>query len=323
MSSTRSVRQHKKILFIGGSGRSGSTLLEEVLNQVEGMFGVGELNFIWSKGYRTNQRCTCGEYFRDCSFWSELDEQVFEGLDDSEVEQVLSLQQDLNKRLNIPLRLFNCDVLNTYKSKAEELRTYYRRILEGIFELSGCEVLIDSSKSPLQALFLSEIEGYDFHLVHLVRDSRAVANSWQRKKRRWEVDWKEEYMPQFSLTKSATNWNYKNGIFHLLQDRFPSYIRLRYEDFVNSPKKVLQRIISQVGESGRRLNFIEGSKVRLTEKNYHSISGNPSRFRSDDITLQMDDEWKTNFDSIQTGYVTLLTSPLLKIFGYPSCEGIF
>ena len=35
------------IVFIGGAGRSGSTLLEKILGNLDGCFSAGELRFIW------------------------------------------------------------------------------------------------------------------------------------------------------------------------------------------------------------------------------------------------------------------------------------
>ena len=42
------MREKKvKVLFIAGNGRSGSTILDVILGQLEGFFAVGELRRIW------------------------------------------------------------------------------------------------------------------------------------------------------------------------------------------------------------------------------------------------------------------------------------
>jgi len=60
------------VLYIIGEGRSGSTLLDMLLGQVDGFESVGELRFVWSRGKRDNQRCGCGEDFNSCHHWNKV-----------------------------------------------------------------------------------------------------------------------------------------------------------------------------------------------------------------------------------------------------------
>ena len=55
-----------RVLFIGGLGRSGSTLLDRMLGQLDGVWSVGELVHIWQRGLQENNLCGCGRRFRDC-----------------------------------------------------------------------------------------------------------------------------------------------------------------------------------------------------------------------------------------------------------------
>lgn len=45
-----------KVLYIAGWGRSGSTILDNVLGQVEGFFSGGELSYLWERGLSENRR---------------------------------------------------------------------------------------------------------------------------------------------------------------------------------------------------------------------------------------------------------------------------
>ena len=49
-----------KVLYIAGPGRSGSTVLGNVLGEIEGFFHGGELNFIWEHNLIENRLCSCG-----------------------------------------------------------------------------------------------------------------------------------------------------------------------------------------------------------------------------------------------------------------------
>jgi len=61
-----------RVLYIGGLGRSGSTLIERLLGQVPGVCAVGELVHLWDRGITEDERCGCGEPFRQCPFWSQV-----------------------------------------------------------------------------------------------------------------------------------------------------------------------------------------------------------------------------------------------------------
>jgi hypothetical protein len=46
------------------------------------------------------------------------------------------------------------------------------------------------------------------------------------------------------------------------------------------------------------------------------VSGNPGRFRTGDIKLQSDEEWKASMVRADNNIVTVLTAPLLPKYGY-------
>ena len=57
------VDQQLKVLYIAGEGRSGSTILGNILSQIDGFFSVGEMHHIWDRGFIENWRCSCGATF--------------------------------------------------------------------------------------------------------------------------------------------------------------------------------------------------------------------------------------------------------------------
>jgi len=52
-----------KVIYIAGWGRSGSTLIDGILGHTPGLVSVGEIKFIWERGFIENRRCSCGERF--------------------------------------------------------------------------------------------------------------------------------------------------------------------------------------------------------------------------------------------------------------------
>ncbi len=57
---------------------------------------------------------------------------------------------------------------------------YTGALFNAIADLSGADVIVDSSKSPARALALSRTPGLDVRMLHLVRDVRGVAYSLRK-----------------------------------------------------------------------------------------------------------------------------------------------
>ena len=69
------------MLFIGGLGRSGTTLLERLLGQLPGTLPLGEVAHLWERDIRDDERCACGARFSMCEFWQRVGESAFGGWD--------------------------------------------------------------------------------------------------------------------------------------------------------------------------------------------------------------------------------------------------
>ena len=61
-----------KVLYIAGWGRSGTTLLDNLLGQIEGFTSTGELHNLWQRGLIDGRDCGCGLRLTDCPFWQEV-----------------------------------------------------------------------------------------------------------------------------------------------------------------------------------------------------------------------------------------------------------
>ena len=67
------------VIYIAGSGRSGSTLLERVLGGMPGAVNVGELIDLFRRTAPRGERCGCGLAFADCPFWTGVGKRAFDG----------------------------------------------------------------------------------------------------------------------------------------------------------------------------------------------------------------------------------------------------
>ncbi len=73
------ARTRPTVLYLGGLGRSGTTVLERVLGELPGVCSVGELVHLWRRGVLDGETCGCGRSFGSCPFWAEVGRVAFGG----------------------------------------------------------------------------------------------------------------------------------------------------------------------------------------------------------------------------------------------------
>lgn len=302
-----------RLVFIAGTNRCGSTLLERMLGQVPGSCSVGELVHLWERGVLEDQRCGCGETFRSCPFWVHVGEEAFGGW--SELGSVYDLKRRVDRHRYVPLMLAP-QLSAAYAADLARFSDMLVRLYRSIAKASGSTVIIDSSKSSSYLLLLRRIPVIDLRLVHLVRDSRGVAYSATKRVKRPEIVRDDSYMPTYHPAQSAIEWDFYNSMFELMRASGIPGLRLRYEDLVADPRHQLSRVFHLGGlvVDDSALTFLQDGTASLGTT--HTISGNPMRFRTGAVPLSLDLEWRDRLRPRQRRMVTLLTWPLLKRYGY-------
>jgi hypothetical protein len=303
------------VVYIGGSGRSGSTLLERILGQFPGVCAVGEVVHLWERGVAADELCGCGATFRGCDFWSEVGSRAFGGWDSLDVERILSLHRAVIRHRFIPLMAAPW-TWPRFDRKLRAYRSLQARLYRGIREASGCPVIVDSSKNAAHAFVLSGASGVKTSLLHLVRDSRGVAYSWMKRVVRPEVAGAVVYMPRYSPARAAAEWGVDNILFQLLGRMTASYEIVRYETLARRPRAVVHRILQLVdaGGSDADLAFIGQNDIEL--RMTHSVAGNPMRFRTGPVAIHLDEEWREHMRWSDRLLVAAITWPLLAWYGY-------
>ena len=306
-----------KVLYIGGSGRSGSTLLERLLGQLDDFTTVGELKQVWERGFSQNQLCGCQQPFRQCPFWTEV---ISEALGDPatfDVDKTKTLSLSVDRIRFIPNMLL-ASRQSAYTDRMNEYAGQLARLYHSIAGEAGASVVVDASKDPSTAYLLGRTPGIRLYVVHLVRDSRAVAHSWLRKKLRPEIIDGKTYMHRHRPVRSAGEWLYRSVLFDMAPTLggFKRQIRLRYEDLIANPAQNLDQIVQFVEEPPRAYPFLQGDSANFTVTN-HTVSGNPMRFQHGPVRLRLDNEWERDMKRADKALVTALTWPLLLKYRYP------
>lgn len=300
------------VVYIGGLGRSGSTLLDRTLGQVPGMVAVGELVFLWERGLLNNELCGCGDPVRACPFWTAVGEEAFGGWDAVDVEATEAARKRVDRNRFVPFMR----APTVAPGYARAMRSYAQtlgRLYAAITAVAGANVVVDSSKHVSTYELLRRVPGVQRRLVHLVRDPRAVAFSWSRTVQRPDVTDREAFMPVLSPVRSAEKWLAYNEAFDLLRGGGPRILQ-RYEDVVAAPERQIRRVLDLAGTGDAELPFLDGGRLQLGLT--HTISGNPSKFRTGTIDIRADDEWRRAMSVGARRTVTAITWPGLVRFGY-------
>ena len=171
--------QRPRIAFLGGFGRSGSTLLERMLAELPGVTAIGESVHLWQRGLRDDERCGCGEPFSRCPHWQAVGDAAFGGWADLDVEHVLELKAAVDRTRYVP-RLAGPAVSARHARAVDEYCDLYRRLYRGVAAVTGDAVLVDASKHASLAFALRRAADLDLRVLHVVRDSRGVAYSWSK-----------------------------------------------------------------------------------------------------------------------------------------------
>ena len=302
------------VLFIGGWGRCGSTLLDMLLGQVTDVLSVGEVREIWLRGCVENRPCGCGLAFHQCPFWVAVGERAFGGWDAVDLPDLLKTRYSLDRpwgiaRIVLPGRGKSSRALDRYCDALS-------RLYSAIRDVSGAEVVVDSSKLSSHALLLRRSKNIDVRVVHLVRDSRGVAYSLQQQVEKRVTTGASTMLPQHGPLTASLRYALYNGLTDALRLSRGAQMRLRYEDLMDDPARHLRRILGFAGDgvATGSLDFLSGNVAKM--RSNHMVDGNPIRFITGSVILRRDERWRDASRRGHRALVAALTLPFLVAYGY-------
>ena len=308
---TSSPSTRVKVLYIAGVNRSGSTVLCNLLGQLDGFFSCGELYNL----YRTppDQRyCGCGKRVSQCEIWDAI---LRRALGDDYISQTARALQLRNAvaRSRYALLWAAPFLRPQMAERAREYLTLTGQLYRHIAEVTRSRVIVDSSKASSYGQILAQIPGIDLRLIFLVRDARAVAYSWSRRKLKPSPQG-QVYIRPTSAMRGVLSWVGHNVATEMLigSTRAPC-LRIQYEQFAASPRQVVERIAQFVDEPAPLIS-LDGNVIEM--RMHHTVEGNPDRFRTGPLALRPDDEWQSKMKPADRVVSTLLAWPLLLRYGY-------
>lgn len=301
-----------RVVYIAGVGRSGSTVLDSVLGNHPLIQSVGELSRLSTDAWIQNFYCSCGKRSDECPFWSAVRESWCSVNGGLTVQEYNAIQGEVENFHQWP------SMLRQSWKDSRAFRVYAEQtllLLRAIQSVSGCSVIVDSSKAVERALALSLIPDVDLRIIQLVRDPRGVV--WSHKKafaKDVEHGLPRDIRPQ-PAWRAALYWCRINMHADWLRRRLgpEKALFLRYEDFMLDTPSALKTIGSFVGIDLENVQHTinDGGKLYFD----HTIAGNRVRMKGE-LKLKYDQEWRQKLSIRDQRVTELLTGWLMARYGY-------
>lgn len=300
-----------RVAFIGGHGRSGSTLLSRMLGNMSGVFAGGEVCYVWEQGMLRDRLCSCGQPFSRCPFWQAVGDHAFGGWTREIAQRGLELRKAVDRNRYMPM-LAAPALFPRFAPKLREYTQMYRAVHQGISCASGARLVIDSSKYPSTGFLLRQVDDLDLRVIHLVRDVHGVAYSWAKAVARPDRD--GALMTQYSYRRTSTEWLAFNAMVEGLGALGVPRTMVRYEDLIERPQDVLSRLLRFCDVPGDVSTMFSGDRVTLLSD--HGVTGNPMRFQTGPMQLRLDLQWRTAMPASARRTISAGTVPGLLRYGY-------
>ena len=311
-----------KVVFIAGMGRSGSTLLELLLGRMDGWVAGGELRRYWHGEAYPDWVCGCGRPLTECDFWAHVRSELRAGgISPRDGSRFLDVQRTHLRLRPAPLArlLLGARGSATAPSPLRDYQLAMAQLYRAVARAADARIVVDSSKQPPEGYLASWNPEVDLYAVHLVRDPRAVANSFSKRTENPQPDSELRFRSHPSAT--ALRWDIRQALAEALLARRlgDRYMRLRYEDLVRDPAGAVRSIARLAHEPGPEEGFLANGRVEY-EPN-HTFSGSPFRLRREPIDIRLDESWRARMTPRQKALAAAPALPLLGRYGYPLRSG--
>lgn len=281
-------------LYIAGYGRSGSTLVESYIAEHCDVLGIGELYFLWDRGFLKNEYVASGVCFNESKFWTGI---IGDAFGDVSREQAVRYDRVFKRFLGSVIVPEPWD--RASDDDYEEIGEILRPLARAIADRADGRTIIDSSKYPMFGAAIARTTDMRMGMLHCFRHPAAVAHSWSKVKKRPEAGpLGEPYMAR-SRFAGTSAWRWKAYNFQaqrLAKAEELESLLVPYEDFCKRPREYLELMTETFGLQEKR----EGDDL-----GWHSVSGNPARFRGSFERIKIDDAWQSQMGGAARSFVNV------------------
>jgi len=315
------VSDNPKILYIIGTGRNGSTLLDVFLGNAAKLQSAGEL-YSFHRAFQNDKQCACGQQVNECSFWSQVKNLLSKSDTVEDDQELLALQSRFEKHPSSPVYFAFHRLLRTQTYR--KYQGFLQKLYSTVSSVAQKPVIVDSSKNPLRGQALLDTFGANVYFIHLIRDGRGQLWSWMKTgeippfgisiQRGQSGERKQFYW--WAAILYACSWVFYNLLSSRVCRRAgrEHFIRIQYDAFVRHP----EQYVSQLGEM-LKVDLTDLHEIAEAGKPFHPdhlIAGNRMRFLKEVTFRHPDEEWKTRLVSGYKRSFWLVAGWLSRRYGY-------
>jgi hypothetical protein len=311
-----SPRAATNLAYIVAASYSGSTLLAMLLGAHPQACTVGEMRAP-DVGNPDDYFCSCGARIKECSFWKRVSAGMqargMPGFDITDAS--LSIYDTQNRYVNrllspLPrgpmLEAMRDAALSISPAWQKHLRKILARnasLVEVLREITGAQVVIDSSKLALHLKYLLQSPALKIKVIHLLRDGRAVTTSMLGHGLKRETRAK-------TIETAAVWWRDSNATAERVLTRLPSsqWLQIRYEDLCCEPQPMLERLCEFIGMDPDRI------VMDFRAKQQH-VLGNDMRLKSTS-EIRPDERWRKELSKEDLAVFKAIAGDLNRKYGY-------
>lgn len=264
-----------EVLYISGSGRSGSTLLERVLNSSDRFFAVGEFHTLWRLPI-ADITCSCGAKVADDDFWRNVLDVA--GVGAAERAELRRLEAIVARSGYVSAAGYKLATLATDPQVRAYLAPQFA-IFDALSKLTGKPIIVDSSKAGPRAWAMASDPRS--RMLHLYRDPTDVIASWRSRK--FDQGLGTE-MARPGVIAAATDW-WKAEYFARKLARETAVAMVDYRALCTSPRPILDTALAAAGIAGASGVAWQDAHRVAPAADYHSLNGNPDRFDRGTIAI--------------------------------------
>ena len=305
------MRDPLRVVYVVGSGHSGSTLLAMLADEHPDVASVGETAIkprIRREGRAAAQPCSCGSLVQDCPFWQSIFYRVatqgvqLDGTSwstdyrfenrwlDAMLTRETSLEMLRWLRRRVPR------LVPAYRARVARIDRVNVAFIDAVLSHRNASVFLDGTKLLTRLSHLLRIPELNVKVVRLVRDVRGFAASAKSR--------------GLSTVEAAQVWHKDQRAIARLLRTLPAdaALLIRYEDLCAQPGPTLQRLWAFCGVRP----FEAPSSVQASD---HHILGNRMRME-DTITIRLDDSWRTRLTPGEHRQVLTVAGAMNRAMGY-------
>jgi hypothetical protein len=322
-----------RLIYILSASHSGSTLLAMLLGAHPEVTTVGELKAT-NLGDVDRYRCSCGAFVRQCPFWQSV---IYEMVWRGEVFDLTRAGTDFRESgsrwadfllkplvrgpFQETLRDLALNLSPSWWKRYPDIRKRNLTLVEIISDLTGSEIIVDSSKIGIRLKYLLRIPEFEVKVIRLIRDGRAVATTYTN-----PAEYADARQPELrgggmgggrereklSIAQAAREWRRSNEEAEAILaglDR-TRWRETRYESLCRDPETSLRELFAFIGV--KPINTAECFRDRELH-----VLGNGMRL---DATseIRIDERWKTILTPHELNVFEAEAGDLNRRYGYQS-----